>query len=80
MWNSSECRIPTSVCYTMNNCLDWIASRKHVARTHVASADDGGCACRIQRVRFVDVLIFARAAVLAGSLRSMFVSNVPALG
>ena len=63
MWNSSECRIPTSVCYTMNNCLDWIASRKHVARTHVASADDGasflhggGCACRFQRVRFVDVL------------------------
>ena len=55
MWNSSECRIPTSVCCTMNNCLDWIASRKHLTRTHVASAGDGGCACRIQRVRFVDV-------------------------
>ena len=47
----------------MNNCLGWIASRKHLTRTHVASAGDGasflhsgGCACRIQRVRFVDVL------------------------
>ena len=60
----------------MNNCLDWIASRKHLTRTPVASAGDGGCACRIQRVRFVDVFLFARAAVPAGSLRSMFVSNV----
>ena len=68
----------------MNNCLDWIASRKRLTRTHVASAEDcasfppgGGCACRICALR--GCLIFARAAVPAGSLRLVFVSNVPAL-